>query len=88
MFSIERSGYYAWLKGGPGKREQANDVLDEKIVNLFKVHKGRYGSPRMTDELRDQGEHCSKNRVARRMSYLNLRAKAKKRFKATTVTLP
>ncbi len=39
---------------------------------------------RLTDELREQGEHCSKNRVARRMKSLGLKAKAKKKFKVTT----
>lgn len=84
MFSIDRSGYYAWLKRKPGKRQQANELLDKKIIDIFNVHKGRYGAKRITDELRDGGEMCSKNRVAKRMRHLGLRAKAKKKFKMTT----
>jgi putative transposase len=84
MFSIERSGYYAWLKRKPGKRQQSNEKLDKKILQTFESHKGRYGAPRITDELRDQNEQCSKHRVARRMKHLGLRAKAKKKFKVTT----
>ena len=84
MFSIERSGYYAWLKRQPGKRQQANQVLDQKIIHLFAQHKGRSGSPRITKDLHDMREICSKNRVARRMKYLQLHAKAKKKFKVTT----
>lgn len=84
MFSIERSGYYAWLKRKPGKRQQANEKLDKKIIHIFQSHKNRYGSPRVTNELHDDAEICSKNRVARRMKHLGLRAKGKKKFKVTT----
>jgi putative transposase len=84
MLSIERSGYYAWLKRKPGKRAVSNDGLDKKIIAIFKKHHSRYGAKRITDELRDNSETCSKNRVAKRMKYLGLRAKARKKFKVTT----
>src|SRR5207237_1187513 len=57
---------------------------DKKIIHIFKSHHSRYGSPRITNELHSNGEICSKNRVARRMKYLEIRAKAKKKFKVTT----
>lgn len=44
----------------------------------------RYGAARITDELHEDGEICSKNRVARRMRHVGLRAKARKKFKVTT----
>ena len=84
MFSIDRSGYYAWLKREPSQRSQANDALDKKIIDIFKGHHGRYGAPRITSELLEQGETCSKNRVASRMQHLGLKAKGKKKFKMTT----
>ena len=84
MFFIERSGYYAWLKRKPSKRKIANEALDKKITDIFNAHKSRYGAQRITDELRADGESCSKNRVSKRMRHLKLRAKAKKKFKVTT----
>lgn len=84
MFSIERSGYYAWLNRKPGIRFKSNEELDKKILPIFQRHQSRYGAGRITDELHENGEKCSKNRVARRMKYLGLRAKAKKKFKVTT----
>lgn len=84
MLLIERSGYYAWLKRKPGKRELSNRGLDQKIVSIFNLHKSRYGAIRITDELHDTGELCGKNRVARRMKQLGLQAKAKKKYKMTT----
>lgn len=38
MMSIERSGFYAWLKRKPGKRQQSNEKLDKKIIHIFKSH--------------------------------------------------
>lgn len=84
MFSIERSGYYAWCKRKPSKRQQSNEALDKKIIPIFNAHKNRYGAPRITDELNESGEICSKNRVARRLKHLGLKAKGKKKFKVTT----
>ncbi len=84
MFSIERSGYYAWLEREPGVREKSNEALDKKIIIIFNKHHKRYGAIRITNDLHDDGERCSKNRVARRMRELQLCAKAKKKFKITT----
>ena len=84
MINIERSGYYAWLKKVPGKRAVANAAVDSKILTTFNQHKGRYGAPRLQAELQGTGERISKNRVARRMKALGIKAKGKKKFKATT----
>jgi len=84
MLVIERSGYYAWAKHKPRKQSLANESLDKKIISIFTSHSSRYGYPRITDELHEQGEKCSRNRVFRRMIYLGLRAKGKKKFKVTT----
>jgi len=84
VFSLHRSGYYAWLNRKPGKRAQENEVLDKKIIKLFDFHKKRYGAPRITGDLHDEGAVCSKNRVARRMNHLNLQAKASRKYKVTT----
>lgn len=84
MLQVHRSGYYAWLNKKPSNQALANQLLDKKIAAIFDAHHKRYGYPRITQELRALGETCSKNRVAKRMKYLNLYAKAKKKFKATT----
>jgi putative transposase len=81
---VSRSGYYDWLKRLPSKREQENKVIDAKIITLNAEHRGRYGSPRITQELHDEGIACSENRVAKRMSALGIHAKGKRKFKATT----
>ena len=84
VFCVSRSGYYEWLNRKPSLRELKNNALDSKIISIFSRHKGRYGSPRITVELKKEGVNCSFNRVSRRMRLLNLKALAKKKFKVTT----
>ncbi len=83
--SVSRSGFYAWARrGGVSRCASSNEALDERIAKIFEVHKARYGAPRITDELHDEGVACSENRVARRMRILHLRAIQAKKFKVTT----
>jgi putative transposase len=84
MLEVPRSGYYAW-RGRPERpREGENRRLDEAIRRLFDQHRGRYGAPRLTLELRAEGWAVSRRRVAKRLRVLGLRAKAARKFKATT----
>ena len=62
----------------------SHEKLDSEIIELFEVHKGRYGSPRITLALKDNGWCVNHKRVERRMVALGLRAKQVKKFKATT----
>lgn len=84
VLQVSRPGYYAWSKRATSQREQANKILDEKILGIFKYHKSRYGSPRITEELKDQGEQVNHKRVEKRMKTLEIRAKQAKKFKCTT----
>lgn len=51
---------------------------------MYDLHKGKYGAPRITKDLQANNIKCSHNRVARRMQAMNIQAKAKRKFKATT----
>lgn len=62
-------------------REKANEALLPKIVEIHKQSRKTYGSPRITNELRQQGEHCGKHRVARLMRENNVVSKMTKRFR-------
>ena len=84
ILQVMPSGYYAWCKRPVSQRKQDNARLDVHIKAVFAEHKQRYGSPRITEELREHGEVISENRVAARMAALALRAKARRRYKATT----
>lgn len=84
VLDVSRSGYYDWRERGPSDRALSNRVLDRRIRELFAHHKQRYGAPRITDDLHDEGFQCSENRVARRMQVLCLKAVQAKKFKVTT----
>lgn len=81
---VSRSGYYSWRYRTPSNRALENQKLDEKIKDIYHDHKGRYGVPRITDELKDQGEKVNKKKVEKRMRALNLKGKQAKKFKVTT----
>ena len=84
MLSVSVSGYYAWLDRKPSIRKQRGHELSKKIKAIFDDEKGRAGAPRVTKRLNHEGESVSKHRVARIMRENGWRAKAAKKFKATT----
>jgi putative transposase len=84
VLKVSRSGYYAWRKRRPSRREEANKGLLEHIREVHKGSRNTYGSPRITDALNEQGIVCGKNRVARIMRDSGIRVKIKRRFKKTT----
>ena len=82
-----RSGYYQWQKAEPTLRDREEAELVKQIRRVFAANKGCYGSPRVSQALRQDGISCGKNRVARLMGKNQLVAKAKKAFRPRT-TLP
>ena len=81
---VSRSGYYRWQLAPASKRREANVKLLDKIEETYEKFQGIYGSPRITQELRDAGVECSENRVARLMRENEIAAKTKRKFKVTT----
>lgn len=83
-FKVSRSSYYGWEKRGKSKRGQEDEALLLEIKKVYERSRGRYGSPRITAELREKGVSCSHNRIARLMKENKIMAKTKRRFKVTT----
>jgi len=82
--SVSASGYYAWLARKPSAHSLKDNVLTKKIKTIFEDEKSRAGGPRITRRLKTEGEQVGKHRVARIMREQGWRAKAAKKFKATT----
>lgn len=82
--SVSHSGYYAWKDRPPSARAQRNERLASDIKRVFDDEKGRAGAPRITKRLRTEGTVAGRNRVAHRMRAQGLRARAARKFKATT----
>lgn len=71
---VERSGYYAWLKQLLSNRAKEDQRLTQAIRHFYAESDGSYGSPRIFKDLREQGESCGENRVARLMKMAGLKA--------------
>ncbi len=84
MLGVSRSGYYQFIRRKPSQRHQAEQQLMAKIQEIHQKSRHTYGSPRIHAELRDQGEKCSRQRVARIMKKAGIAAKMVKKFKITT----
>ncbi len=86
VITVSRSGYYAWLgrRGNPSPRQQHRERLDRVVKNAFEASKGRSGSPRLVHDLADSGHRHDRKTIARSLQRQGLRAKAAKKFKATT----
>jgi len=86
VFGVSTSGFYAWRKRqeAPSKRAEKRLTRDKLIKHHFDEHKGRSGSPRLVEDLRDSGHACDRKTVAESMKRQNLRAKAARKFKVTT----
>ena len=84
VLDVSRSGFYHWRTRVPSQQERSTRELDSRIRELSACHKQRYGAPRITDDLHDEGIACSENRIARRMRVLGLKAIQAKKFKVTT----
>jgi transposase InsO family protein len=85
VLQVTRSGYYTWCRGQETAREVANRLLTEEIRRVHQHKKGRYGSPRITAQLRREGHRCNHKRVERLMRKNGLRGcSSRKRRVCTT----
>jgi len=81
---ISRAWFYRHNGGQLPARAQRRDRLKAEVARLFALHEGKYGSPRITDDLRDGGWRVSENTVAALMREQGLAARRKKKRRSTT----
>jgi hypothetical protein len=63
---------------------QRRGQLKAEVARLFALHDGKYGSPRITADLREAGWQVSENTVAALMREQRLAARRKNKHKSTT----
>jgi len=83
-FDVSESGFYDWLGRPESARSQENRKLTEKIKRYHQRSREVYGSPKIHEDLIDDGETCSVNRVARLMKVSDIKSKMARKFVVTT----
>jgi putative transposase len=81
---VSRSWFYKHKQGEPGPRAARRQALTAEVRRLFTAHRGTYGSPRITADLREQGWKVSKNTVAAVMREQGLASRRTRKRRATT----
>ena len=84
VFNVSRSGYYDWLYRKPSPTRLERQDITEEIQMIYHQSKGRYGSPKITEELRDRGRKISRPRVARIMRSEGIKSVVSRKFKGLT----
>lgn len=79
VLSVSASGYYAWRRRTPSKQAIARAELDARVKAEFESRKGRAGAPRLSRHLRR-----GRRQVAQSLQRQGLRARAARKYKATT----
>jgi putative transposase len=83
---VSPSGYYAWCARPESGHAQDDRRLKVLVQASFDASKGRYGSPRIHEDLRAHGERVSRKRVIRLKQEAQLTARQRKRFTCTTMS--
>jgi transposase InsO family protein len=84
VLEVARSGYHRWSRGPARKRAVANEPLVKQIKIIYQAKRGHYGSPRITQELRQRGQNCNHKRVERLMRQEGLKGSTAKKRKVRT----
>ncbi|NGO13792.1 IS3 family transposase [Streptomyces sp. HC44] len=90
ILGIARSSFYYWRRTAAARaaRQAADAQLNTRIRKVHQGSDGTYGVPRITAELREEGERINHKRVARLMRTIGLAGLRLRRRHRTTVTDP
>lgn len=90
IVGIARSSFYYWRRTAPDRaaRQAADARLATRIQAVHRASDGTYGVPRITAELRDEGERINHKRIARVMRSIGLAGVRLRRRHRTTIPDP
>lgn len=81
---VSKSGYYARKTRPEAERTKEDRRLLHRIQTSHAESMRAYGSPRIHDDLKEQGERVGRKRVARLMAANGIQSCRRKRFRKTT----
>lgn len=81
---VSRSGYYKWRKGKTSTQELRKAAVMERIRYHFADHKKRYGSPKITRLLHEEGYTVTERTVSVYMREMKLRSVVSKPYRVQT----
>lgn len=84
ILEVNRSSYYKRKGRAKSNRQIENEKILGLIKEIFTESKQRYGSPRITAELKKLGTRCNKKRIARLMRKGGIAAKIFRKYRITT----
>jgi transposase InsO family protein len=79
-FDVTRSGYHAWQNAPASARASADAALLEDVRQIHTHHRGRYGAPRIQQELAQRGQRHGTKRIARLMKQDGLAGRTPRRY--------
>src|SRR4051812_45702881 len=83
---VSPSGFYAWQQRPESQHAAKDRQLRVLIRASHESSRRAYGSPRVLEDLIEQGVAVSRKRVARLMQVEGLVARVRKRFRSTTMS--
>ena len=81
---VSQAWFYKWRHGDASPQHARREQLAAEIARLFAAHRGSYGAPRITADLRAAGRRVSRKTVAKVMRERGLVARPKRRRRGTT----
>jgi transposase InsO family protein len=84
LLAVSRSGFYAWQRRPLSARARSDDELAVLLRACHARHRGKYGRPRLTRDLREAGYRVNHKRVRRLMLREGLQARRPRRHVRTT----
>ena len=87
VLRVLRSGYYASRRRPLSRRACEDARLAALVVRAFRAGRGAYGSPKVLEDLREQGERVSRKRIARLMRERLLFGQIRRRWRNAAATI-
>ena len=84
ILGVSRTGYLSFKNRLPSNREKRKQSIKERILNIYNESHQNYGAPKITEQLRKEGEKISEKTVGNYMRELGIKAQYVKPYTVTT----